>query len=148
MRGVAIGSVLSQFIALLIVVALFFRLKLQLRVTESFREFIGLIGKLLTLGIPTCVSNASFTLSQVITNSFAVLLGIHAASGKIYFTSILCYAYLFSSSVGNANALLVGRLFGAGNYEHARRLNRMLVRFTIWVTFWFLPQSFCSGHRF
>lgn len=129
--GVALGCVLSELISILIVIFMFVRLKLKLERTQNLQEFINLVKRMLTIGIPTCVSNASFTLSQLVTNSFAVLLGIHAVSGKIYFANILCYAYLFSSGVGNANALMAGRLYGAGRYEHADRLNRMLVRFTV-----------------
>ncbi len=129
--GVALGCVISELISVGIVVVMFIRLKLKLEKTENWKEFGDLVKRTLTIGIPTCVSNASFTLSQIVTNSFAVLLGIHAVSGKIYFANILCYAFLFSSGVGNANALMAGRLYGAGEYEHADRLNRMLVRFTV-----------------
>ena len=129
--GVAWGTVLSQMIGLAIVLGVFIKLKLKLRRPESVRECGGYFGKILTIGIPTTISNGSFTLSQIITNSFAVLLGIHAVSGKIYFTTILSYAYLFSSSCGNANSLLIGRLCGAGQLEHARKLNNAVVKFTI-----------------
>ena len=129
--GVAWGNVLSQLIGLLIVLGVFLKLKLKLRRPETVAECGSYFGKILTIGIPTTISNGSFTLSQIITNSFAVLLGIHAVSGKIYFTTILSYAYLFSSSFGNANSLLIGRLCGAGQLDHARRLNNAVVKFTI-----------------
>lgn len=129
--GVAYGSVFSELLCLVIVVFMFVRLKLKISRTVEKGEFWRLVRRIIGIGIPTCISNASFTLSQIVTNSFAVLLGIHAVSGKIYFANILCYAYLFSSGVGNANALMAGRLYGAGRYEHADRLNRMLVRFTV-----------------
>ena len=38
---------------------------------------------------------------------------------------------LFRSSFGNANSLLIGRLCGAGQLDHARRLNNAVVKFTI-----------------
>lgn len=130
-RGVALGSVLSEVICTVIVSVLFIHLGLKLHRIRGGREFLAHVKRILRIGIPTCISNASFTLSQIVTNSFAVLLGIHAVSAKIYFANILCYAYLFSSGVGNANALMAGRLYGAERYDHADRLNRMLVRFTV-----------------
>jgi len=129
--GVAWGNVLSQLIGLVIVLGVFLKLKLKLRRPDTASECGSYFGKILTIGIPTTISNGSFTLSQIITNSFAVLLGIHAVSGKIFFTTILSYAYLFSSSFGNANSLLIGRLCGAGQLEHARKLNNAVVKFTI-----------------
>lgn len=129
--GVAIGCVLSQLIGLCIGVYMMYKAKIKIRSAQSFSEFGRVSWKILVIGIPTCISGGSFTLSQLITNSFAVLLGLDAVLGKVYFSTILNYAYLFSSCIGNANSLFVGRLYGAGRYEHARRLNRMLVRITI-----------------
>lgn len=129
--GVAVGSVLSQLIGLAIVIVIFKKLKIKVSREHKWIEFRSQSIKILKIGIPTCISNASFTLSQIITNSFAVLLGLNAVSGKVYFGNILCYAYLFSLSIGTANALMVGRLCGAGRFEHARKLNKMLVSVSI-----------------
>ena len=129
--GVATGCVLSQCIGLGIGIFMLCRAKIRIRRAESIKELWQIFGRILVIGIPACISGGSFTLSQLITNSFAVMLGLHAVLGKVYFSTILSYAYLFSISMGNANSLLIGRLYGAGRYEHARRLNRMLVRITI-----------------
>ena len=129
--GVAVGSVLSQLIGLAIAAAIFIKLKIKLSREHNWVEFKQQSIRILKIGIPTFISNASFTLSQIITNSFAVLLGLNAVSAKVYFGNILCYAYLFSLSIGTANSLMIGRLCGAGRYEQASKLNRMLVRVSI-----------------
>lgn len=134
-NGVAWGNVLSQVIGFGIAFAVFRRRKLRLHRTDTARECAGMMGQVLRIGVPSSISNASFLLAQLITNSFAVMMGIYAVSGKIYFTNILCYAFLISSGVGNANSLLIGRLCGAGRYEHAKKLNAMLVKFTIPANF-------------
>jgi len=129
--GVALGTVASQLLGLLIICGMFVRYKIRVRREKTIPSLFGQMRRILSIGIPACVSGASFTISQIITNAFVVLIGLEAASAKVYFASILGYTHLFSGSVGNANALLVGRLFGAQRYEHAERLNRMLVRYTI-----------------
>jgi len=128
--GVAVGCVVSQLIGLGFGLYLMKKAGVRISIPVSFGEFRQIFVKILVIGIPTCISMGSFTLSQLITNSFAVMIGLHAVSAKIYFSTILHYAYMFSSSIGNANSLLIGRLYGAQQYEHAERLNRMLVRIT------------------
>ncbi len=129
--GVGIGYILCQAIAFIIALGVFLHAKIRVLPTRTIAQFISLSTKVLKIGIPTCVSNASFNLSQIVTSSFVVLMGMNAASGKIYLANILCYAPLFSGGVGTANSLLVGRLYGAKKYDHAERINKMLVCVTV-----------------
>jgi len=131
-RGIALAVVAGQVISLGIAAVAFVRTAIPMR-HPTMREFPPLIGSVLRIGLPTGLSSGSFTISQVITNSFVAVLGPTALSAKVYYTNILSYAYLFSVSVGNANSLLVGRLCGAGRNEHAMALNRAVVKVTIAV---------------
>lgn len=128
--GIAWGSVVSQVVSLLIILFFFCKVKIKLQRPGSLAEYRNLLGRILKIGLPSALSSGSFTLSQVITTSFIATLGAFAVSAKVYYTNILCYAYLFSMNLGNANSLLIGRLTGAGRYEHAKKLNKSLVRIT------------------
>lgn len=134
-RGVALGHILSEAISLCIVIFFFAKLKLGISRPENTRRFFGTAKRILAIGIPTCISSTAYTLSQIVTNSFAQLLPWPAPAAKIYCANILSYAYLFSSGCGNANALLTGRLHGAGRHEQADRLNKMLAHCTVPVNF-------------
>ena len=129
--GVALGVALSRFIGCAVAIILFTRYKIKMAVPENLSEFFSLVKRALYLGIPSCISNGSFTFSQIVTNSFTVLLGVYAGSAKVYFTNILCYAYVFSNCVGMATSILIGRLYGSGNYQHARKLSGTVVKFTV-----------------
>ncbi len=131
-RGIALAVVAGQILSLAIAVIAFIRTAVPMK-RPTRREFPRFIGNVLRIGLPTGLSGGSFTISQVITNAFIAELGPTALSAKVYFTNILSYAYLFSVSVGNANSLLIGRLCGAGRYEHANQLNRTVVKVTIVV---------------
>lgn len=131
--GIAVGSVISQLLSLVIVLYFFKKIKIKVLRTNEIKDFLKYVYKILRIGIPSGISSSSFTLSQVITASFIANLGVDALSAKVYFTNILCYAYLFSMNIGNANAILIGRLIGAGNYEQAKQLNRSLVKITMSV---------------
>ena len=130
-HGVALGCLVAELAGFCIVLTLFWKKGLRLHKATGLRHFLSDSGKFLKITIPTYISGASFTLSQIVTNAFTVLLGVNAVSGKIYFTHILSFAYLCSSAVGNTNSVFSGRLYGAGRKTHADRLNRMLLRFTI-----------------
>lgn len=134
-RGVALGHIVSELISLALVILFFARLRLGISRPESVRAFFGTAKRILAIGIPTCISGGCYTLSQIVTNSFAQLLPWPAPAAKIYCANILSYAYLFSSGCGHANALMAGRLHGAGRHEHADRLNKMLTHFTVPVNF-------------
>ncbi len=133
--GIAWGSVLSQLIALLIVLCFIIGLKIKIQPPKTVRDYFLRIGRVLKVGIPSSLSGGSFTLSQVITTAFIATLGTTAINAKVYYANILTYAYMFSMNLGNANSLLIGRLTGAERYDHARRLNRTLVKITTSVNF-------------
>ncbi len=130
-RGVALGHILSELVSLGIVIFFFVRLKLGISRPESVGRFFKTAQRILAIGIPTCISSTAYTISQIVTNSFAQLLPWPAPAAKIYCANILSYAYLFSSGCGHANALMAGRLHGAGRHEHADRLNKMLAHCTV-----------------
>ena len=127
--GVAFACVIGQTVSLAIGAAVFRMRRIPIRVPR-LSEFFIYVKKILRIGVPGMLSSGSLTFSQVVSTPFIALLGMTALSSKAYFDSILGYAYLFSYSMGSANALLVGRLCGAGEYEHADRLNRQLRRIT------------------
>lgn len=131
--GIGISSVISQVVSLAIILFYFKKLKIAILRPSCIKDFLNYVGKILKIGIPSGFSSGSFTLSQVITTSFVANIGVFALSAKVYFTNILCYAYLFSMNIGNANAILIGRLVGAKNFEQAKLLNRKLVKITMAV---------------
>jgi|GEM_PF-1400035 len=131
--GVASACVISQVVGLLLSAFLLF--KTRIPIFPVRKGLFGYISKILGIGIPSGLSSISFTFSQTVTTSFIALIGAYALSAKVYYANILSYVFLFSLSAGNANALLVGRLYGAGKYEHAKQLNAQLVKITVFINF-------------
>ena len=86
---------------------------------------------MLKIGIPSGFSGATFNLTQTITMSMVATLGSQALLLKTYCSNILSYAFLFSMSMGLANQIMIGRMFGAGQFERADRVNARLVKVTI-----------------
>ncbi len=130
-EGVAFSSCIAGLVGL--IVAAFFLKKtgIKLKLPNGFKNFLHHTKAVLRIGVPSGVSSASFTLSRMVTTSFIALLSSQAISANLYFTNILCYVYLIGISMGNANALLVGRCYGAGDFERADKMNAQLVKLTV-----------------
>ncbi|MBO5231930.1 MAG: MATE family efflux transporter [Clostridia bacterium] len=132
-EGIAISTVVSQIISLALSVYYTRKRNIKFIRPKRFTIFLNYVKKMINIGFPAGISGSTFTLSQIISTSFIALIGTYALSAKVYYDNILCYAYLFSMSLGNANSLLVGRLVGAGNIERAKALNKALVKITVTV---------------
>ncbi len=129
-EGVAYSSCISSIVGFAVSVVFFIKTKVKLKLPDSVGDFLRHIKAVLRIGIPSGISSVSFTFSKIFTASFIALLGERALSTNVYFTNILCYVYLVSMCMGNANALLVGRCYGAGDYDRADRMNAQLIKIT------------------
>ena len=133
--GIALGTVISQLFGLALNLYFIKKKRIRLIPPKSVSAFFTYSKKILSIGIPAGLSGSTFSLSQIVSTSFIALIGTYALSGKVYYDNILCYAYLFSMSLGNANSLLVGRLAGGGRIEQAKALCHRLVKLTVTVNF-------------
>ena len=129
--GVALGGAFSQIVGCVIAILMFRAYKIKIAFPEKFKEFFEFVRRALYLGIPTCIANGSYNIAQIITTSFASGLHEDVLTAKGVVDSVVCYSYVIGMSVAMANSILVGRLCGAGKLDHARRLNKTLVKFTV-----------------
>lgn len=128
--GVAYSACISNFTGLCVSILIFRKLKIKIQRPKTAANIFKYTKSILRIGLPAGLSNISFTFSQMITTSFVALIGTYTLSAKVYYMNILSYVYLFSGSAGNANALMVGRCYGAGDYERAEKMNKQLVKIT------------------
>jgi len=129
-KGIAFASIASMFIALIIKLVFFIKLKVRFSIPKAWADLKMYVLKILKIGVPSGISSGSYAFSKVMTTSFIALMGEIYLSANIYLINILRYTYLFSVAIGSANALLVGRLCGAKRYDHAEKLNARLVKLT------------------
>lgn len=134
-RGVAYSCCISNVIGLFVAIFILKKLKIQMSCPESVHNILSYTKRIMSIGIPSGVSSATFAFSQMITTAFVAQIGDNALTAKFYFENILGFVYLFSSGAGNANALLIGRRYGAKEFEEAEKMNRQLTNITIPVNF-------------
>ncbi len=133
--GISSSTVISSTIGLTVTLLVFRRKKIRMQMPRSIRMTLQYFMGILKIGVPSALSAASFSISSMLTTAFIAQIGDYVLSASVYFSSILSYVYLFSYSAGTANALLVGRFFGAGEYHKADRACRQLVKLTVPVNF-------------
>lgn len=129
--GVALSRGISQVLGLMLAIVFLIKIRIRMVRPKKFRAVLTYGINILKIGIPTGISSAMYTLAGTVSTGFMALIGDYALTANVYFTSILSYAYLFSSGFGNANAILIGRLYGAEEYDRASAFNRQLVKITV-----------------
>lgn len=118
--GVAVSSVFSRFIALVVICFYFhFSIEGNISVKYLFPFPKDILKNLIKLGIPTAGENISYNISQIIITAFVNSMGIVAINTKIYCGTLTNFSYLYSISVAMATQIIVGHAVGAGNYDFA-----------------------------
>ena len=130
-RGIAIGSVISQGCGLLLMLVLFLKASLNIHFTKGILSELKLILSILRIGIPGGITSLSYSLSQVVSTSIIATLGTTAITTKIYLENIFFYVYVLGLALGLSTSIIISRLVGAKEYDQAYRLNLQNLKITI-----------------
>ena len=119
-RGAAISSVVSRFLALLVFFWLLYQV-MEYRI--QFHYYIRLskefIGKILSIGLPSAFEQVMYQACQLIFLYYATYLGAETLAARQYSMNISMFTYLFAIAIGMGTAIIVGRLVGANQKEEA-----------------------------
>ncbi|MDL2294769.1 MATE family efflux transporter [Ruminococcaceae bacterium OttesenSCG-928-D13] len=129
--GVAVARGVGEVAALALMVVLIRRAGI-LATFPGFGKEARNIGKdILRIGVPSGVESVSYNLSQVVATGVVASLGAVAVATRIYVQNIIIFVFILGMALGQATALMVGRLVGAGDFERAFRLNKQALRVTL-----------------
>lgn len=118
--GVAISTVIARAVALSAAVIIFYRYKLGRFSLKLLKPFPGrMLWKMIQIGLPSAGESMSYNLYQIVLLSFVNSLGNDAVNARVYCSSLLAFACVFSNSVALATQIVTGHLVGANNYEGA-----------------------------
>ncbi|MGX7014372.1 MATE family efflux transporter [Vagococcus silagei] len=119
-KGLAISTVVSNFIALLIAFIILNRVigfnVLKLRIKNAS---VPMLRQILTYGLPSSGENLSYTASQVVVTMIVASLGENMLIAKSYVTAITQFVYLIAASLSQGNQIIIGRNIGAKAYNRA-----------------------------
>lgn len=112
--GVAVVTVVSNFAGF---VMLFFHGSKMLETKRGYLVSIENIRLLLRYGVPAAGENISYKISQLVVTMLLTSLGSYVLAAKIYAMNIMLFAALIPDSIGIATGIIVGYLYGEGEYE-------------------------------
>lgn len=129
--GVAAASVLGRLGGLLLAAWIVLRsgVHLSLRTLRPFPKEEILLS--LSIGVPGGMNNLAYSLSQLATTSVISLAGEMMVTAKIYVTQLVQYVALVGMAFANASTLMIGYRVGAGKYDEARTIRRMVTRIAL-----------------
>lgn len=119
-KGVAISTVASRFIAVVIMLYVLFKdikISIQLKHLNPFPK--NVFKKFLQLGLPSAGEPISYQFSQMVIFSFINAMGTETVTTRIYVQIIVWFTFLGSMAIAQANQILVGHLVGAGREDDA-----------------------------
>ena len=120
--GVALSTVCSRTVALLIAVIAFYRFGVGHLSLRLLRPFPGrLLLQMIQIGLPSAGESISYNLYQMVLMSFVNQIGNAAVNARIYCNALTSFAYVFSNSVAMATQIVTGHLVGAENEDGAYR---------------------------
>lgn len=120
--GVAVATILSQFISAILI------LLLLSRCTESYRFSFGelcldrfLLKRILVVGLPTGIQQSLTAFSNVFVHSYINAFGSSCMAGFSCYTKIDQFVMLPMQSMGNSATMFVGQNVGARDFKRAKR---------------------------
>ena len=119
-RGAAVATVSGRFLGFLILIWILFDMR---RKRSKWRICWGKIvpnmRKVITYGIPAAGEQISYNLAQFLVVAFVAALGMKSVTAQSYMNTCVRFIYIFSVSLGQGTAIMIGWSVGAGEYEKA-----------------------------
>ena len=75
--------------------------------------------KVITYGIPAAGEQISYNLAQFFIMVFVTMLGMKSVTAQSYINTCVRFIYIFSMSLGQGTAIMIGWSVGAREYEKA-----------------------------
>lgn len=126
--GVALANVLGRLAGLVVasIIALCSGIRISLKALKPFpMEEIKLA---LSIGIPGGMNNIAYMLCQLVTTSIISMSGEMMVTTKVYVSNLVQYIALVGMAFGSASSLMIGYRIGAGKYDEAKTIRRIVTR--------------------
>lgn len=126
--GVALANVLSRLAGLVIAAIIAARAGIRISV-KSMKPFpMEEIRLALSIGIPGGMNNIAYMLCQLVTTSIISMSGEMMVTAKVYVSNLVQYIALVGMAFGSASSLMIGYRIGAGKYDEAKAIRRIVTR--------------------
>ncbi len=129
--GAAVSTLVSRMVAAVAMFLLLMNRKhmIHIRDPRKFQINIGMIKKILSIGVPNGLENSAFQIGKIIVQRIVAGLGTSAITANAIAGSICGLGVLPGSAIGLALITVVGRCVGARDYPAVKRYTFRLMRF-------------------
>ena len=139
--GVAIATLVSRTVAMLVIVCKAFRssFALSLRGLRHYRPHAAILQRILSMGIPNGIENGMFQLGKLVMFSVVSTLPTASIAANAIANTITSLHWVVGTSTNLGLTSVVSPCVGAGDYKQARWYIRYFLRFI------YLVQSLTCG---
>ena len=121
--GVAIATVVSQYISALLVVIALMREKGMLKLTlKKLRFHAAELKNILRIGLPSGILSSFFSVANIIIQSSINTFSAAVIAGNATGISIEAFIYISMNAVAGTASTFSGQNFGAGKYKRIKRV--------------------------
>ncbi len=126
-EGVAIATIIAQYVSAIVVVILIMRLKDDRKFSLSKMRIDGkLLKRILVIGVPSAVQGSLFAVSNMILQSSVNMLGdsygsASVVTGNTIGTTLEGYTYVLTNSFYHSTVTYVGQYYGARDTKNIKR---------------------------
>ena len=126
--GVAIATVISQYLSAVLLFVRLVRFRDENRLQPlQIKAYGDTLGKMIRYGIPSAISGASFSLSNIIIQSAINEYGDYAIAGNTAGGHIeTIFLYSITAPLCQTAATFIGQNIGAGNRERVAKIARQI----------------------
>lgn len=130
--GVAIPTLVSRYVAAIIMVILLLNREqdLYLLRTLRYRPDWELIKRILNIGIPNGLENSMFQLGKILVLSLVSTFGTYAIAANAVSNAIGLFQILPGMAINLAVIAVISRCVGAGEYGQAEYFTKVLLKIT------------------
>lgn len=138
-KGVAISTVSSQLIGLIVIMVILIR---KIDIDLSIKNIVSLplntvkevLAQVLKIGGPAAGESLSYNISQIVITAIVGTMGAYALTTKVYVFNLMLFIMLSSLSIGQGTQIIVSRLIGAGKMDDAYKTSLRSLRIAIIIS--------------
>ncbi|MCF2947964.1 MATE family efflux transporter [Paraglaciecola aquimarina] len=132
-EGVAWASVVGSSLGVVVSgLAVFLRLKLELRWQNIKLEFKNASKNIGRIAVPNVIEPLSFDTNMIVLNSMAASLGTAALAAKVYTFNTFMLGLITSMALRMATEVLICQKVGANQYEQAIQQMKQSLKAALW----------------
>lgn len=126
--GVALPTLLARMIASVLILSQLRNPgnKVHLSSVEEFRPDVGIIRKIMAVGVPNGLENGMFQFGKVLLSSLISTLGTASIAGYAVAYNLAMFLYLPGNSMGLGLVTVTGQCVGAKKYDQALFYQRLI----------------------